>query len=1108
MPVNSTTPSRLSLSTAGLRNELESRNLYTPNSEYPLQSSQNTAKVVSTVNTIIGAITPFKSYNLENTVYGRLIQSNANTPLATIGLAMLGKQMALNMMSNASQQLFPVIKVNNLFDGNPSTNLFTPHQDFGITKIEQQTDLNNFVRRIVGTKNPSLDPFNETSNNANYLENTGKGQLVFLLDQLNKNVYKSDDTALNQIGIDINNPIQPRGNLVNNSDISSINYTTFFNFGDGTQYPYSHYYPKNPLSDSGANNAMIAAVNNNAITAYGNLGVNGGDAVSQEYAPNQIFIDNLGTTLKTQNTKNQSLNNESGLYEGWIGSTTEFMNDGNFNKLIWGKSGIDADTAGILGEFRGTFGSVNVVEDTNFNTDFNVKGAGLLEYTRNLIRATEGQIGDITRKAFVKGSEIIGFNGSPLWKANTSTYALSSKSGQAGKTGVRQHSALDQYDRFAKAIRFDGNNVYGGNENSVIYKTVLPRIHPTLRKSKDYNEVADNKNLMLSIENLAIKVISKNNVGIIDDEYGSEIPACEVGPFNGRIMWFPPYAMEINETATAKYEPTVMVGRNEPMYNYQNSERSATLNFTLLVDYPPNVRNYNGSSNSQKDIADFFAFGGDAVKGDSYVKNLEKRKRDLEDRKLEINYKFVPDMFDTPTIPAEMMTYFPNDMPKDLEVDKIFDTIYKEGYEINVRFKNNYDARNLGLNQGIYINANEFEEYEDQGMYFYAFLPNEPNFSQYTNVDEIDSYGGGGLNSMLKEFFDNKDLWQYYEINVVGHCSSPAPTDYNVKLGQRRADATKTLIRSKLDTLYGGNTNAIVINTGTLGETGTGDLDGDVSSDAAKKNRYAKISIRRNSKKYVNPNAPKPTQTDAELIKKIDDEIETIDKNIKKSKFIDTTNVAVNCVMNERLEDKSAILHGFNSITNNYYYPIFHSQTPEDFHKRLTFLQQCTRQGAAKHYSSVIQEGILRAKNSVFGRQPICILRVGDFFYTKVIIESVNIDYSDTTWDMNPEGFGMQPMLAKVTLNMKVIGGQSLKGPIDALQNAVSFNYYANSTFTSKGMYILPSAMASMQSSYKAGVEIQGGNNYNDTLTDSDRADNLAVVERFKLRNELYKKSE
>ena len=49
---------------------------------------------------------------------------------------------------------------------------------------------------------------------------------------------------------------------------------------------------------------------------------------------------------------------------------------------------------------------------------------------------------------------------------------------------------------------------------------------------------------------------------------------------------------------------------------------------------------------------------------------------------------------------------------------------------------------------------------------------------------------------------------------------------------------------------------------------------------------------------------------------------------------------------------------------------------------------------------------------------------------------------------------------------MKVIGGQSLKGPIDALQNAVTFNYYANSNFTKEGLYSRPSEEADRQEAY------------------------------------------
>jgi len=229
-----------------------------------------------------------------------------------------------------------------------------------------------------------------------------------------------------------------------------------------------------------------------------------------------------------------------------------------------------------------------------------------------------------------------------------------------------------------------------------------------------------------------------------------------------------------------------------------------------------------------------------------------------------------------------------------------------------------------------------------------------------------------------------------------------------------------------------------------------------------KKERSATLSFARN-------NVP-VDKKDQNLNQQQEEDKKNIMKEIQALEFqlsIEKNNIAEN-IYKER---NKAILNSFESISGNQFYPVFHSQTPEDFHRRLTFLQQCTRQGAAIRSDNTTDVyGTLRARNSVFGRQPICILRIGDFFYTKVVIESVTIDYADTTWDMNPEGFGMQPMMANITLQMKVIGGQSLSGPIDALQNAVTFNYYANSNFTDRGMYNRPAAEAAKQEQYIKGV--------------------------------------
>lgn len=128
-----------------------------------------------------------------------------------------------------------------------------------------------------------------------------------------------------------------------------------------------------------------------------------------------------------------------------------------------------------------------------------------------------------------------------------------------------------------------------------------------------------------------------------------------------------------------------------------------------------------------------------------------------------------------------------------------------------------------------------------------------------------------------------------------------------------------------------------------------------------------------------------------------------------------------------------------------YFHPAYHSMTPEGFNMRLNFLHQCTRQGPTTGTTGV-------ANNSVFGRPPFCELRIGDFINTRICIESMSITYESSggmTWDLNPEGIGVQPMLAKVSLGIHILGGQSLNGPVLALCNAVSNNFYANS-----GVYV------------------------------------------------------
>lgn len=134
----------------------------------------------------------------------------------------------------------------------------------------------------------------------------------------------------------------------------------------------------------------------------------------------------------------------------------------------------------------------------------------------------------------------------------------------------------------------------------------------------------------------------------------------------------------------------------------------------------------------------------------------------------------------------------------------------------------------------------------------------------------------------------------------------------------------------------------------------------------------------------------------------------------------------------------------FKSLVDKlqYFDPAFHSTTPEGFNGRLTFLQQCMRQGNTVSASD--GKYAKSATNLAFGRAPYCVLRLGDFYNQMIVIDNLSINYDPLQWDLNVEGIGVQPLIAHVQLSFKFVGGGDLTGPVRRLQNAMSFNYYAN----------------------------------------------------------------
>jgi hypothetical protein len=177
---------------------------------------------------------------------------------------------------------------------------------------------------------------------------------------------------------------------------------------------------------------------------------------------------------------------------------------------------------------------------------------------------------------------------------------------------------------------------------------------------------------------------------------------------------------------------------------------------------------------------------------------------------------------------------------------------------------------------------------------------------------------------------------------------------------------------------------------------------------------------------------PEPTKSVIQKIK------EGISKKILR-------NLLSECDYFEVIEEKSPMLYDSIKQKIKYFNPAFHSMTPEGLNARLTFLNQCVRPGETiPIIGSDGKPKVSDAVNSSFGAPPILVLRIGDFYHTKIVPETISFSYDPLVLDMNPEGIGLQPMIAKVTLSFKMIGGMGLAKPVEQLQNALSFNFYGN----------------------------------------------------------------
>ena len=414
---------------------------------------------------------------------------------------------------------------------------------------------------------------------------------------------------------------------------------------------------------------------------------------------------------------------------------------------------------------------------------------------------------------------------------------------------------------------------------------------------------------------------------------------------------------------------------------------------------------------------------------------------------------------------SQLAFYFDNDIPD----PKSNGTVSSVPYNIT------YSAYTSPGNIKTYVDTasgifNEGSTNRNVGEFFTNIV--ESNYKKIALNDKnfiIDAY------NILKE---KKGT---INIQMVGSASATASVKYNENLSKRRNSSVIEFLRTypvggeTLAKFFDDKTLQITLQSGQgeqivipQGESGTGtqvnctedikDKNGQVtkfsqvySTDAMACRRVKinniiitptvttttttqKVEITTPEVSATTINTIKPVQT-IQIEQKLK---EGIGKRILRQ-------LLTECDYFDVIKETNPMVYGSIADKIRFFNPAFHSMTPEGLNARLTFLNQCVRPGET--IPVIGADGKPKyndAVNTAFGAPPVLILRIGDFYNGKIIPKTVSFTYEPLILDMNPEGIGVQPMIANVSLSFDMIGGMGLAKPVEQLQNALSFNFYAN----------------------------------------------------------------
>jgi outer membrane protein OmpA-like peptidoglycan-associated protein len=703
----------------------------------------------------------------------------------------------------------------------------------------------------------------------------------------------------------------------------------------------------------------------------------------------------------------------------------------------------------------------SILDDTQRIIDSQPQGGKRLQHVGNAIDQVSKVFHD-GYKEITKGSRVLSYVGSIGQEVGTEYCRVFAKD--------------TPYLQFNDLQKTDGITTQGRRFSySVLDNTYNLNIVPNKQEGgQDSTNLIGNENngyakkYMFSIENLAWATSNAPGYAVAD------LPVCERGPNGGRVMWFPPYGLTFTESVSANWNPVEFLGRPEPIYTYKNTSRTGTLTWKIVVDHPSalNVivnKVLNNETNKVRIDSILESFFAGCRKYDLY--ELAKKYYTIKQN----------DLFQI----QQAIT------SKELS---------QESLEYAVNTVGNVPAVAQGAITAAEANT-KINGYKDLGFYFDNDVPAQ------LGVNYIDTYapyisqeGSYGPNSTViaqtTNFFQtvikpNKDKIQNFinelktqmsnypgtvTISLAGSASAPAKKEYNQKLSKRRIDSAITYMTADTKIQEFVQLKRLLFIEKPLGEnaqvqkfdakskkfmSGTKvnctDNDSDSLSKTQKIYSTNSMACRRafisdiQSKLDEPPSQAQQAKTNVTVGNVV---TKTVTQPVLEQKVVIRDNISKRvlrsllseCDYFETIKEETPMVYDNLKEKLKFFQPAFHSMTPEGLNSRLTFLQQCMRPGdTIPTVKSVGGKDVLEynnATNTSFGAPPVLILRIGDFYNTKIIPTSLNFTYENL--DINPEGIGVQPMIANVTMGFNFVGGSGLKESVDKLQNALTFNYYAN----------------------------------------------------------------